>query len=165
MEITELDQKRFWSKVALPDGNGCMLWMASTWDGYGRFKLADTMRQAHRLSYVLAFGEIPAGLLLDHLCRVRHCVAPLHLEAVTSAENTHRGKTIAAANAAKTQCPQGHPYDGENLHVSPSGGRRCMACQRRRDRARWGIEEAVGDAIELPYALRHGAWNSEENWT
>lgn len=47
-------------------------------------------RYAHRHFYTLIFGPIPDGLQLDHLCRVRCCVNPNHLEPVTAKENTLR---------------------------------------------------------------------------
>jgi hypothetical protein len=48
------------------------------------------MKLAHRVSYEAAYGPIPAGLHIDHLCRVRKCVRPEHLEAVTQGENNLR---------------------------------------------------------------------------
>src|SRR5690349_13953623 len=129
MILTEKDQARFWAKVALPDGNGCMLWLASRWAvGYGRFGLSGSSVRAHRVSYQLAHGSIPDGLVLDHLCRVRHCVAPEHLEAVTVGENTRRGIGPGAHNSEKTHCPQEHPYGEANLYVTPRGDRRCRTC-------------------------------------
>lgn len=134
MEISERDEVRFWSKVALPVGEGCLLWMAGLNGGrYGKFSLGGQYQSAHRVSYVLAYGPIPEGLVLDHLCRVRHCVAPLHLEAVTQRENTLRGMT-GHHNATRTHCPQGHPYAGENLIIRPTG-RGCRECRRERGRS------------------------------
>ncbi len=113
--------------------DSCWLWTgAKQTAGYG--VLSD--RLAHRLSYERWKGPIPAGLTIDHLCRVRHCVNPEHLEAVTLAENVLRGESLPARNARRTHCPQGHPYDQENTHVNPkTGWRMCRACNRERARA------------------------------
>lgn len=127
--LAECDERRFWSKVALPNGEGCMLWAGGLdAKGYGRFVLARRRAKAHRVSYTLAYGPIPDGLVLDHLCRVRNCVAPGHLEAVTSRENTLRGETLPARHLAKAHCPQGHPYNDKNTYIY-KGWRRCRACR------------------------------------
>ena len=84
---------RFTSKIDYSE-TGCWLWIAATtWDGYGRYRLGDTHVLAHRYSYTTLKGEIPKKLQLDHLCRIRNCVNPEHLEAVTSQENTNRGNS------------------------------------------------------------------------
>lgn len=139
MRVLECDQARFWAKVALPNEQGCMLWLRATnEDGYGRFYLNGKAERAHRVSYLLAYGLIPEGTEIDHVrakgCANRHCVAPLHLEAVTHAENNRRsmaGAALALRQAAKTHCPAGHLYAGNNLYIHPTtGGRRCRACGR-----------------------------------
>lgn len=129
--VGERDLARFWSKVALPDGNGCMIWLgARNEHGYGRFAVRSKYRRAHRISYEMNVGPILTGLSLDHLCSVRACVAPDHLEAVPQRVNVLRGQSFAAHHAAKTHCPQGHPYDEANTYHSPGGSRVCRACQR-----------------------------------
>lgn len=137
MRIREADERRFWSKVALPNEQGCMLWLRPlSLQGYGRFRLTGRYIQAHRISYVIAYGPIPDGLVVDHVkdrgCTNRHCVAPLHLEAVTDQENLLRGKTVNAANAAKTHCLRGHAFDRKNTYVKPNGKRQCRQCARAR---------------------------------
>jgi hypothetical protein len=83
---------------------------------------------AHRISYNLHVGHVPSGMQIDHLCRVRNCVNPKHLEVVLPIVNTHRGYT----NATKTHCPQGHQYSGVNLYSTPGGrSRHCRECGRR----------------------------------
>jgi len=56
--------------------------------------------------------------------------------------NTGRRKPawirVGGVNSVKTHCPKGHPYDGENLYVSPRGYRNCRACAREQ-RVQWEI--------------------------
>lgn len=117
---------RFWTKVA-PAETGCWLWLAGLVEGYGRFRTSTPRanRPAHRLAYEALVGPVPDDLVIDHLCRVRRCVNPAHLEPVTQRENVLRGE---AAFARATHCPKGHPYAGPNLYISPNGSRRCRAC-------------------------------------
>lgn len=130
------DTARFWSYV---DKSGeCWLWTgALTHDGYGRFRLGYDHVMAHRWAYEHEIGPIPEGLVLDHVvargCSHRNCVRPAHLEPVTDQENLLRGDTFIAENAAKTECPSGHPYDEENT-IRRNGRRVCRACESQRDR-------------------------------
>jgi hypothetical protein len=132
--------ERFWDKVIPEPNSGCWLWDANqTRGGYGLFRMGELMRYAHVLAFEAARGPRPDGMDLDHLCRVRCCVNPDHLEPVTRRENCLRGLTGHAAgarNRAKTHCPKGHPYsDG---YVRKNGSRQCKDCtveytrQRRR---------------------------------
>lgn len=127
--LTERDEKRFWVKVMTPDSDGHMLWLGKlNWAGYGQFRLAQTAWYGHRVSYALAYGQIPSGLVIDHVCRVRHCVAPLHLEAVTQQENLRRSR--------RAHCKRGHLLDASNAYIRPDNGiRQCRACAvvRRRE--------------------------------
>jgi HNH endonuclease len=111
---------RFWTKVQRGGDDDCWLWMASRGHhGYGRFdQLA-----AHRVAYELIIGPIPAGLVIDHLCRNPSCVNPAHLEPVTQRENMRR------ARHALTHCPQGHPYTEDNVYMW-NDRRKCRICHR-----------------------------------
>ena len=126
---------RFWNKVAQV-GNicECWLWLAALSDGgYGKFN----GNVAHRVSYELIIGAIPSGLELDHLCRVRDCVNPYHLEPVTTQENTKRGErgNTGLHNRIKTHCSYGHEYTKENTGKTIDGKyefRYCRKCKRIR---------------------------------
>lgn len=137
---------RFMAKVEKMK-SGCWEWTAyRDDDGYGKFKVRAGFQQAaHRTSYELFVGPIPDGLQLDHLCRNPGCVNPEHLEPVTCEENIHRGDA-GQHNAAKTHCPQGHPYDEKNTRygVQRRGRaiRQCRACDRERQLIRYHERKA-----------------------
>ncbi len=123
--------------------DGCWVWPgAHTSTGYGQIKVDGRMALAHRVAYEMLVGSVPTGLVLDHICRVRACCNPDHLEPVTQAENVRRGE-LAAINTSKTHCPAGHPYDDTNTYVfSPKRYRGCRACRleaSRRHRARKAV--------------------------
>ena len=120
---------------SIPEPNsGCWIWLSTLdGDGYAKMKFSGKNKRVARVAYQCTNGDIPAGLVIDHLCRVRPCVNPAHLEIVTNRENTMRGETLAALNAAKTHCPYGHEYGwcGERRY--------CKTCNRlsaRRQRAK-----------------------------
>lgn len=156
------EMQRWVSKVAIShDPAGCWLWQGSINPcGYGQFRTnqfrshqsrGDTVIRAHRYAYLRFIGPIPEGLHLDHLCRVRSCVNPAHLEAVTNKENGLRGVGAGALNARKTHCPKGHPYSGDNVILEPRPwgfSRRCRACRAVNDggRRRDGRRRAAIDA-------------------
>jgi len=139
------EEERFMTFVITEPNSGCWIHMgALDSHGYAGFRRSpysgNKWQRAHRASYEMFVGEIPKNLGLDHLCRVRCCVNPAHLEPVTSKENNRRG--VRAANQrAITHCPKGHEYSGENLYVGKEGKRYCKKCSRnstRRWRARNG---------------------------
>jgi hypothetical protein len=113
--------------------------------GYGAFYVyADGRPQgAHRHAFELLVGEVPAGLVLDHLCHTfdstcppgpsclhRRCCNPTHLEVVTNEEN------VARAGHRLQTCRRGHPYTESNTLTRPDrpGRRDCRTCRRLRDR-------------------------------
>ncbi len=127
-------EERFFEKIEEGPG-GCWLRPYSfTGGGYVQFWFDGKGTPAHRWSYEFLRAEIPAGLQLDHLCRVRHCVNPWHLEPVTAAVNTRRSTVAEAARArgaAQTHCKRDHPLSGDNLYINPaSNARVCRQCIR-----------------------------------
>lgn len=127
-------EARLASSVDVAD---CWLWnRARKGSGYGNVNWAGRWTQAHRWVWENLVGPVPSGMHLDHLCRVRHCVNPDHLEVVTPAVNAAR-----SAKAVKRWCIRGHDlWDEKNVYRS-STGRTCRAChawheRNRRARAR-----------------------------
>lgn len=85
------------------DEGGCWLWTGTrNRGGYGDFRMPEGPRRAHRLAYENLVGPIPEGLELDHLCRVRNCVNPQHLEPVTRSENARRQHQARRESARAT---------------------------------------------------------------
>lgn len=117
----------------------CILWhMAKDRDGYGLTTIDGKSRRAHRVTYEMVRGPIPDGLVIDHLCRVRGCINPWHLEAVSNRTNLLRGYGPSAICAKKTHCKRGHELTGDNVYMT--GRRRsCRAC-RKACYARWRAE-------------------------
>lgn len=128
-------------------GTPCDIWLLRiSVDGYGREwdPALRTLRGAHVIAWEKRNGPVPDGLELDHLCRVRACRNPDHLEPVTHAENSRRSDS-GAYLLARTHCPQGHPYADENLFTTSKGGRGCRLCAaaaRRRYKAKKASERA-----------------------
>lgn len=124
------------TKIMPEPNSGCWLWTGYQHPtGYGRlftgWRLGrkPTTVTAHRLVYELVKGPVPEGLCLDHLCRVRCCVNPDHLEPVTQAENNSRGVSLSALNARKMHCKRGHEFSPENTYIKADGARECLACR------------------------------------
>lgn len=119
----------------------CWIWTAAcNPKGYGIYmslKPKGFSQLAHRCSYQLLVGEIPPGLHMDHLCRVRPCINPAHLEPVTPRENALRGDRGQAM-----RCKKGHPLVEPNviirkIHTHNRPGyptRRCRVCQSDAER-------------------------------
>lgn len=78
---------RFWKYVRLSPG--CWEWTGTTNDqGYGLIKMCDRRNhRAHRVAYEFAYGPVPEGLVIHHVCMNKSCVRPTHLRAVTQLEN------------------------------------------------------------------------------
>ena len=134
-------EERFWEKVNKsglapayrPDLGPCWIWTASVnAKGYGIMGAKNGSTLAHVISYNIHLGNVPGGMQIDHLCRIRNCVNPNHMEVVTPRVNVNRGYGPTAIHARKTHCPKGHPYSGENLYLTPGGrSRHCRECVRQ----------------------------------
>ena len=144
-------------RLAKPQASGCWLWTGinGTKDGYGKFQPSPGKPKvmAHRWSYEAFNGVIPDGYQIDHKCHTddkscaggvdcvhRRCVNPAPLEAVTASENTMRQRHY---ERSRTECPKGHPYEGDNLIVGSDHRRRCRTCDRERKRTRSNSSEPL----------------------
>lgn len=117
--------ERLWRKVEITES--CWIWFgAIDSSGYGNIQYNNKVWKAHRLMYTELVGEIPEDKQLDHLCRVRKCVNPDHLEEVSQQENLRRG---IYWQTLKTHCPSGHKYDSANTIINKNGHRVCRACR------------------------------------
>jgi hypothetical protein len=131
-------QRRFFEHVDKgTEFDDCWLWRdAVDEDGYGKFRTPDGVRGAHIISWEMCHERrLPKGWHVDHLCRIRRCCNPEHLEAVEHSENVLRGASFSAKNKQKTHCPRGHEYTDENTRIH-HGSRECITCIRQRDRER-----------------------------
>lgn len=132
LAIASRDPDGCWEHVGVLDGKG-----------YGIITMPNGKRggdkvRVHRAVYEFMIGPIPSGMQLDHLCRNRRCFNPRHLEPVTSLENSRRGISFSAQNAAKTHCAHGHPLAGDNVKWHTRDGRLtriCMTCKRANNAA------------------------------
>lgn len=125
--IADIEQRHlaaFFSRIQLAEFpfGGCWIWSGRLdASGYGltSFRSNGSVRGAHRWAYLTAIGPIPDGLQIDHLCRTRACVNPLHMEVVTFEENMRRTR--------KEYCARGlHKMTPDN--IPRTGRRRCATC-------------------------------------
>lgn len=132
---TQTREEAFWTRVWKGSGDRCWLWAGTVRpDGYGAFQYDGVRVMAHRAAYEMLVGPIPDGLDLDHLCRVRNCIRPTHLEPVTRRVNVLRGVGPSAQAARRDECANGHEYTEESTYWY-RGYRMCRVCPRERREA------------------------------
>lgn len=128
----------FESRTQIRD-NGCLAWIGNVnAQGYGRMTVEGGKFHAHRIALYLAGIELPAGMVVDHLCRNRRCVNVDHLEVTTQQVNTARGVGPAAARAAarlQGRCVNGHVIAEVGTYTQGKrGAPTCAECSRERVR-------------------------------
>jgi len=136
--FSEKEAQRFNSFI-IKSGT-CLLWKGVLdKDGYGSFYFRKKGRRAHRVAYYAVHGDIPKDMVIDHLCKNRHCVNHVHLRIVTKYENTmENSMSVGAINKAKKVCKFGHPLDlkyGKQRYCSI-----CQAEKSKRLRKKWLAE-------------------------
>jgi hypothetical protein len=110
--------------------SGCWIWLNRLdRNGYGFFRGVT----ASRASYLFHKGPLPDGHEIDHLCRLRCCVNPDHLEAVTHSTNVLRSDHRCRR---QTHCINGHEFNLENTYISKKNKRMCRECSKLRMRRR-----------------------------
>lgn len=144
-------EDRFLPKLILGVAGGHWLWTGShSTAGYARLAGVGAGAKplyAHRVAYELFIGPIPDAMQIDHLCRVRGCVNPHHLEPVTSAENGRRG----LRGVLTTHCPRGHEYNAENTYRY-GNSRQCKTCKKGSVQAKARVvAEARGPRLPKTY--------------
>jgi hypothetical protein len=123
-------------------------WLSS--NGYGQSYYNGKNMKAHRAAWIRAYGPVPDGMVIDHICHTeavqnnlceggvtckhRACVNLDHLRLITQRENIRCGKK-GFDNIL--HCPKGHPYIKENIMTRKDGRRECAECNRIRARANW----------------------------
>ncbi len=120
------------------EDDDCWLYQGKTdRKGYVRSRMQGRKTYGHRVIWEYFIAPWPTGLTYDHLCRRKNCLNPWHGDPVPSAVNSRRApNNLGVLNAAKTHCPQGHPYDGDNLRFATRGeGRVCRICRAESSRA------------------------------
>lgn len=135
-EYIERLRRRLDDKLTPEPNTGCWLWTAAVnGPGYGNLGVAGHNRVAHRVAWLLAHGDLPDDVVLDHRCRQPACCNPAHLEVVTHAENVRRG----LHGELRTHCVRGH--DQRLAHATRPNGR-CRACFNA-DQQAWRSKRAA----------------------
>lgn len=132
-------EQRFWPKVEKSDG--CWLWTSSTSGrGYGAFWANGGRIRAHRFSWELHNGSIPAGLWVLHHCDTPACVRPEHLflgdRRANMLDAAKKGRICTIGKSRTTHRVHGHPLTAANTHRNSLGHRSCQQCRHDRNAAR-----------------------------
>lgn len=111
----------------------------------------------HRATWVQSNGQVPLGMTLDHMCKMRKCVNPAHLRLLPNYENARR---TMGRDWPMGYCPNGHP-NSELIDTSRGGNatmRTCGICLKA-SQARYLERVASGAHVPVnirPEICKHG---------
>ena len=158
MAVTEFS--RLVRRTVLTE-SGCLEWTGSNnGHGYGEVRIGGKKRYAHRLAYEAKVGPIADGMVIDHLCRNRACINPLHLEATTHTLNIRRG--LRGGSIAEDGSFQCKSCGSDDFYVVKSprshGGqtKQCAPCSRK------SYASYVARNRESVNARRRAAWAAKK---
>jgi hypothetical protein len=131
--FTSDERERIISYWKTSDKNGCWIWNgAKTEGGYGHINTGSGHRHAHIIAYEHKNGVVAAGLVLDHLCKIRVCCNPDHLEAVPQRVNFLRGDHPLASLHKQGVCRKGHPRSEAYIRKGTNLVAYCKVCLREK---------------------------------
>lgn len=131
---------RFEAQIDRQTVAGCWLWTGVILsEGYGQIRVDGAKHLVHRWAYEHLVRPVPAGMVLDHLCRNRACVNPAHLDVVKQGTNVARGMSPSAIAWRTGRCARDHDLtDPANVYVweGRPTHRACRACRNEKQQNR-----------------------------